>query len=96
MGFGGSDFGFFNGANTFGDDSKFVLQPQVQSYDYNAPISETGTHNLGSDGIDKFVAIQKVFVKHGANPTSEPVSLKKKAFIFVYFLNLASKSCCCA
>lgn len=39
MGFGGTNFGFMNGAGV------------VQSYDYDAPISENGAHGYGADGL---------------------------------------------
>ncbi|MBO1911680.1 beta-galactosidase, partial [Microvirga sp. 3-52] len=46
---GGTNFGFYNGAN-FGEE----YQPTVTSYDYDCPISETG------DITPKFHAVRKV------------------------------------
>lgn len=66
MGFGGTNFGFWSGAN---------LDPYVydiQSYDYNAPVAEDGTHGYGSDGIDKFDAIRSVFAKYSGGGKSFP------------------------
>ena len=48
---GGTNFGFMNGANY--DPGNY--QPTVTSYDYDAPINESG------DPTDKFFAIKKVF-----------------------------------
>eukprot|EP00392_Amoebophrya_sp_AT5.2_P018032 g18481.t1 len=62
MAFGGTNFGFSNGLNIkkggfFGMD---LGQPQVTSYDYNAPIAEDGSDNAGTEkGSDKFLAIQQ-------------------------------------
>lgn len=47
---GGTNFGFWNGANGGGD--KF--NPQPTSYDYNAPLSEAG------DPTEKYYAIRDV------------------------------------
>ena len=74
MGFGGTNFAFYNGANLLGDLDGPV-SPQIQSYDYDAPVSESGSHNVGSDGIDKFLAIQKVLQKfRGTHFPKEPPS----------------------
>ncbi|CAG7652165.1 beta-galactosidase [Paenibacillus allorhizosphaerae] len=51
---GGTNFGFYNGAN-YGS----AYEPTVTSYDYDAPLSESG------DVTDKFVAIRKVLQQHG-------------------------------
>merc|ERR1719420_2612820 len=49
---GGTNFGFWAGAN----DGSFIT-----SYDYNAPIREGGDHGFGIDGKDKFLELKKVF-----------------------------------
>ena len=41
MAHGGTNFGFWNGANGNGGTD---YQPTITSYDYNSPISESGSH----------------------------------------------------
>jgi len=48
---------YWAGANGGGGDD---YTPDITSYDYNSPISEHGAHNVGSDGLDKFKAIQNL------------------------------------
>ncbi|XP_071812010.1 beta-galactosidase-like [Apostichopus japonicus] len=55
---GGTNFGFWNGANGGGD--KF--NPQPTSYDYNAPLSEAG------DPTEKYYAIRDVISRHSSIP----------------------------
>lgn len=50
---GGTNFGFYNGANF-----DKVHQPTVTSYDYDCPISETG------DLTPKFYAVREAIAKH--------------------------------
>ena len=59
MSHGGTSFGFWSGAN--GHDQ--VFQPDVTSYDYDAPIAEGGEHGYGSNSQDKFLAIQQLLVE---------------------------------
>eukprot|EP00742_Colponemidia_sp_Colp-10_P009551 GILJ01010427.1.p1 GENE.GILJ01010427.1~~GILJ01010427.1.p1 ORF type:complete len:645 (-),score=55.68 GILJ01010427.1:621-2555(-) len=71
MGFGGSNFGFMNGANLLGD----VYQPTITSYDYDAPISEAG------DLTDKYFAIRDVLSQYATSPVpSPPAPLPKTAY----------------
>lgn len=51
---GGSNFGFYNGANIFDD----VYLPTITSYDYDAPLNEAG------DPTEKYEAIRQVIAKH--------------------------------
>eukprot|EP00013_Stygamoeba_regulata_P005238 CAMPEP_0177628690 /NCGR_PEP_ID=MMETSP0447-20121125/266_1 /TAXON_ID=0 /ORGANISM="Stygamoeba regulata, Strain BSH-02190019" /LENGTH=653 /DNA_ID=CAMNT_0019129955 /DNA_START=118 /DNA_END=2079 /DNA_ORIENTATION=- len=67
MGHGGTNFGFFNGANSNGDGSGYT--PHITSYDYDAMISEAGTHGYGSDSQDKFEAVRAVLA-----PTWRPLT----------------------
>jgi beta-galactosidase len=53
---GGSNFGFLNGANT--DLDTRAYQPTVNSYDYDAPLSEAGQPTA------KFHAFRKVLERH--------------------------------
>lgn len=64
MAHGGTNFGFWNGANGGGND----YSPVITSYDYNAPISESGDHGYGRDGEDKFSAIQDLLTNFGPLP----------------------------
>ena len=34
------------------------------TYDYNAPISESGSHGIGSDGSDKFAALHELLAQY--------------------------------
>ena len=70
MAHGGSNFGFHSGANDhpnieltqgnpmFANDHTHYL-PYITSYDYSAPISEAGDHNIGNDGGDLYSAVQR-------------------------------------
>ena len=63
---GGTNFGFYNGANHIE-----TYEPTVTSYDYDAPLTEWG------DVTEKYEAIRKVFDKHGIQPgcpLPEPIS----------------------
>lgn len=51
---GGTNFGFTNGAN-----DKGVFQPTVTSYDYDAPLSESG------EVTAKYLAFREVLAKYG-------------------------------
>ena len=73
MAVGGTNFEFWAGANNFRTGNRF----DITSYDYNAPLSESGMHNIGSDGIDKYTIIRQTFTKHfGPSKVSEPMPLK--------------------
>lgn len=67
---GGTNFGFYNGAN-HGEG----YEPTVTSYDYDAPLTEWG-------GItDKYKAIRAVFAKHGIAEGGElPVPVPIRAY----------------
>ena len=69
MGFGGTNFGYFNGANGGGKD----FQPVITSYDYDAPIQEGGGHGYGGDG-DKYDAIRRIigYWEPSSPPPAEP------------------------
>lgn len=55
MAYGGTNWGFHNGAN--GGGTSFT--PVITSYDYNSPIAEGGAHGYSGDG-DKFLAMRRV------------------------------------
>uniref|UniRef100_A0A2P2KCJ7 beta-galactosidase n=2 Tax=Rhizophora mucronata TaxID=61149 RepID=A0A2P2KCJ7_RHIMU len=59
MAHGGTNFGFYSGANTGVDESDY--KPDLTSYDYDAPIRESG--NVGNA---KFNALQRVIGLHSA------------------------------
>ena len=61
MAHGGTSFGFWAGANIL--EGRYVAD--VTSYDYSAPISEDGTHQLGADGADGFAAVRNAL--HGTS-----------------------------
>lgn len=52
---GGTNFGFTSGANY---NKEFDIQPDITSYDYDAPISEAGW------ATEKFMAIRDLMEKH--------------------------------
>ena len=70
MAHGGTSFGFWAGANIL--EGRFVAD--VTSYDYSAPISEDGTHQVGADGADGFEAVRKALRRYvgGAAATGLP------------------------
>jgi hypothetical protein len=69
MGYGGTNWGFWNGAN--GGGSSF--QPVITSYDYDSPVQEGGGHGYGPDG-DKFRALQQLltYAAGGGLPAEPP------------------------
>ena len=70
---GGTTRGFMNGANDY-DTAYF--QPQVSSYDYDAPLDEAG--NI----TDKFMAFRAVIGRHlPAGDTLPPVPAAKPAIV---------------
>jgi hypothetical protein len=60
MGHGGTNFGWFSGANGGGGSS---FQPHITSYDYDSPVSEAGEHGYHA-AVDKYAAMQAVLLKH--------------------------------
>ena len=68
MAHGGTSFGFLAGANIL--EGRFVAD--VTSYDYSAPISEDGTHQLGADGADGFGGERSSWYVHGAAAAGLP------------------------
>ena len=69
---GGTSRGFMNGANYY--DTSYY-QPQVSSYDYDAPLDEAG------NATDKFMAFRKVIQKHVAHPLPDVPASKKTIVI---------------
>ena len=69
MAHGGTSFGWWSGANGNGGAS---YQPDITSYDYDAPLSESGEHGFGSDRVDKYSALQAVLAKHQPRGTPPP------------------------
>lgn len=61
MAHGGSNFGFWSGANGGGGTD---YTPHITSYDYDSPISEGGGQGYGSDQANKFTAIQEVLARY--------------------------------
>jgi len=67
---GGTNFGFMNGANYYDR-----LSPTVTSYDYDAPLSESG------DLTDKYYAVQEVLSKYTkVEKELLPEPIPKKAY----------------
>ncbi|XP_075737942.1 beta-galactosidase-like [Rhipicephalus microplus] len=64
---GGTNFGFKSGANDNG-----AFQPQITSYDYDAPLTEAG------DTTDKFKAIRELIDKVYPGRVTAPVPRPKK------------------
>lgn len=65
MAHGGTNFGFFSGANTGTNSSDY--KADVTSYDYDAPISEAGDLDHA-----KFLDLRRVFAKHSRMSLPEP------------------------
>ncbi|KNA18029.1 hypothetical protein SOVF_074550 [Spinacia oleracea] len=77
MAHGGTNFGFYNGANTGSDDSDY--KPDLTSYDYDAPIRETGDVDNA-----KFRAIRRVIEKYtAATLPPVPANNEKAGYGFV-------------
>jgi beta-galactosidase len=67
---GGTNFGFYNGANHID-----FYEPTVTSYDYHALLTESG------DITDKYLAIQDVITKYAGSPKEDfPAPIAKKYY----------------
>jgi beta-galactosidase len=78
---GGTSFGWMNGANT--DGKKY--QPTVTSYDYDAPVSESG------ELTPKYMLFRDVIAKAtGIQPPAPPAPIEAKAYTSVEFTRSAS------
>ena len=69
---GGTTRGFMNGANYY--DTSYY-QPQISSYDYDAPLDEAG------NATDKFMQFRAVIQKHVLQPLPEVPAPKKSIVI---------------
>ncbi len=76
---GGTTRGFMNGAN-FNDQNPY--QPQISSYDYDAPLDEAG------NVTEKFMQFRKVIMKHLPTGKTIPDVPDKKPTIVVTAVNL--------
>ncbi|XP_057771590.1 beta-galactosidase 17 [Salvia miltiorrhiza] len=68
---GGTNFGFYNGANTGDDESAY--KPDLTSYDYDAPISESGDVDNA-----KYKALRSVIAKYSPQPLASVPSNNEK------------------
>lgn len=76
MAHGGTNFGFYNGAN----HNEEVYQPTITSYDYDGLLTESG------DVTEKFFAVRKTFEKYVDLPEMKlPEPLPKKGYGEVNF-----------
>lgn len=99
MAHGGTNLGFWSGAN--GDQGQ-TYTPDITSYDYSAPISEGGDHNIGSDGGDLFNVVRgAIATKFGQPWFQEPTAIARAAYGTIMlgetadlFSNLDSLSSC--
>jgi beta-galactosidase len=71
MAHGGTNFGFFNGANR---PAVKNYQPTITSYDDDAPINESG------DITEKFLQFRSLLTEFGAVPGELPLPAKKTAY----------------
>ncbi|OZB98358.1 glycoside hydrolase family 35 protein [Paenibacillus sp. XY044] len=81
---GGTNFGFWSGANGHTEDS---YEPTVTSYDYDALLNESG------EPTDKYFAVREIIAKHkpfAANELPDPIA--KKAYGKVAMTELAALS----
>eukprot|EP01018_Ginkgo_biloba_P020979 Gb_33158 [translate_table: standard] len=84
MAHGGTNFGFFSGANTGENDSDY--RPDITSYDYDAPISEAG--DIDSP---KFKALRDVIGRYSPNPLpAVPSTIERKTYGVVRLQKIAS------
>lgn len=72
MAHGGTNFGFYNGANTGSNESDY--KPDLTSYDYDAPIKESGDVDNA-----KFKALRKVISEFTTAPLPSVPSNNMKA-----------------
>jgi beta-galactosidase len=78
---GGTNFGFYNGAN----HNEEVYQPTITSYDYDGLLTESG------DVTGKFFAVRKTFEKYVDLPEMNlPPVIPKKQYGDVYFTGRAA------
>lgn len=76
---GGTNFGFWNGANR---QEKY--EPTITSYDYDSPLDENG------DATEKWYRVREVLAKHvPVDMSYEPPVSRKKAYGPVRFLEMA-------
>lgn len=81
MAHGGTNFGFFNGAN----HNEEIYQPTITSYDYDALLTESG------DVTEKFHAVRKTFEKYVDLPEMKlPAAILKKQYGEVQFTERAA------
>ncbi|KEH39518.1 beta-like galactosidase [Medicago truncatula] len=89
MAHGGSNFGFYNGANTGANEADY--KPDLTSYDYDAPIREAGDVDNS-----KFNAIRRVISRYSSAPlpsipsynektTYGPIHLQRRSSLFDIF-----------
>jgi beta-galactosidase len=78
---GGTSFGWMNGANTSGKQ----YQPTVTSYDYDAPVSESG------ELTPKYVLFRDVIAKAtGVHPPAPPAPVEVRSYTQAQFTRSAS------
>ncbi|EKX51195.1 hypothetical protein GUITHDRAFT_103111 [Guillardia theta CCMP2712] len=65
---GGTNFGFWSGANILDNSRPYQYASIITSYDYSSPISECGEHGVGSDNLDKFEALQSLLRNFSRTP----------------------------
>ena len=74
MAHGGTNFGFYDGANIGADESDY--KPNLTSYDYDAPIRESGDVDIA-----KFKALRGLANRHSATSfRSVPSNTKKRGY----------------
>lgn len=74
MAHGGTNFGFYSGANSGANESDY--KPDLTSYDYDAPIRESGDVDNA-----KYKALRRVIAKYSAMPLpSVPSNNKRTAY----------------
>lgn len=84
MAHGGTNFGFYNGANTGGKESDY--KPDLTSYDYDAPISESGDVDS-----TKFKALRRVISRYTATSLpSVPLNNEKAGYGHIQLEKTAS------
>lgn len=70
--------GFWSGANT--GESEEDFQPHVTSYDYDAPITESG------DVTEKFFAIREKILSHTGEKVPDPPVIPPKVRLFIIII----------
>ncbi|CAH1119266.1 unnamed protein product [Phaedon cochleariae] len=84
---GGTNWGFLNGANMAGSVEQSAYKPDITSYDYDAPLTESGEYTL------KYLLVKYLLDKYNPIKTrvpDMPISSRPKAYSSLSLTNFLS------